>query len=46
MTIGSVAFDPSANQPRLSEVHGVQSPGEEFMEAVFNSTPDQIQRGD
>ncbi len=42
MTIGSMAFDPSANRPRLSEVHGVQSAGQEFMEAVFNSTPDQV----
>jgi hypothetical protein len=42
MTIGNVAFDPGANQPRLSAVHGVESPGDEFMEAVFNSTPGQV----
>ncbi|HEX4145804.1 MAG TPA: hypothetical protein VHY91_20025 [Pirellulales bacterium] len=42
MTTGNTPFDPGANQPRLSDVHGVQSPGDDFMEAVFNSTPDQI----
>jgi hypothetical protein len=42
MTMGSVAFDPSANQPRMSAVHGVEGVGPAVMEAVFNSTPDQI----
>jgi hypothetical protein len=41
MTIGPIAFDPGA-PPRLSNVHGVESPGEEFMAAVFNATPNQI----
>jgi hypothetical protein len=42
MTVGNLPFDPGANQPRLSDVHGVEAPGEEFMEAVFNSSPEQI----
>ena len=42
MTVGNLPFDPGANQPRLSDVHGVEAPGEGFMEAVFNSTPEQI----
>ena len=42
MTIGAVPFDPNNSQPRLSPVHGVEGPGEDFMRAVFDSTPDQI----
>jgi hypothetical protein len=42
MTVGAVAFDPSANRPRLSNVHGVQNAGRDFMQAVFSATPDQI----
>ncbi|HTU27446.1 MAG TPA: hypothetical protein VMF30_18695, partial [Pirellulales bacterium] len=42
MTIGNVPFDPTANQPHLSPVHGVEAPGKEFMDAVFDSSPDQV----
>ena len=43
MTIGSVAFDPVANQPRLSDVHGVQStPARNSWKRSSIRRPDQI----
>ncbi len=39
MTLGNVPRDPSANRPRLSEVPGVDQPGDEFMKTVFGLNP-------
>ena len=36
MTIGNVPQNPFAMEPRLSEVEGVDQPGEQFMRAVFS----------
>lgn len=42
LTIGSVPFDFSGAQPRISEVDGVDRPGQNFMETVFGLTPGQV----
>ncbi|HTM54058.1 MAG TPA: hypothetical protein VL175_08520 [Pirellulales bacterium] len=42
LTVGSVPFDLSGGQPRISEVDGVDRPGQEFMETVFGLTPGQL----
>jgi hypothetical protein len=39
MTMGNVPRDPSANRPRLSEVSGVDQPGDEFLKTVFELSP-------
>ena len=42
MTMGNVPFDPQQSEPRLSPVHGVEAPGQAFMDAVFGSEPGQV----
>lgn len=42
LTTGNVPQDPFASQPRLSDVDGVEYPGEAFMKAVFALSPGEI----
>jgi len=42
LTVGSVPMDFSGGQPRISEVDGVDRPGQDFMETVFGLTPGQL----
>jgi hypothetical protein len=42
LTTGNVPQDPFGSQPRLSEVDGVEHPGEAFMKAVFGLSPGEI----
>ena len=42
MTYGSVPADASASPPKLSEVEGVDMPGEAFMRTVFGLKQDGI----
>ena len=42
LTIGNVPFDPSASQPRISQVEGVEHAGEAFMQAVFDLAPGEV----
>lgn len=37
MTMGNTPYDFESSEPRLSAVHGVEAPGQEFMQAVFSS---------
>jgi hypothetical protein len=38
----NVPQDPSGSLPRISQVDGVEHPGDEFMETVFNLSPGEI----
>jgi hypothetical protein len=42
LTVGSVPLDFSGGQPRISDVDGVERPGQEFMETVFGLSPGQL----
>ncbi|HEX3726035.1 MAG TPA: hypothetical protein VHV08_07315 [Pirellulales bacterium] len=42
MTLGSVPFDTTGGQPRLSQIPGVEYPGETFMKDVFSLSPDEV----
>jgi hypothetical protein len=42
LTSGNVPFDPSGSEPRISQVEGVEYPGEDFMKAVFALSPGEI----
>jgi hypothetical protein len=42
LTVGSVPFDFSGGQPRISEVDGVERPGQAFMETVFGLSQGQL----
>lgn len=42
LSIGNVPFDPSAMQPRISQVEGVTNPGDAFMETVFKLAPGEV----
>ena len=35
--MGNTPYDFESSEPRLSAVHGVEAPGQEFMQAVFSS---------
>ncbi len=42
LTTGNVPQDPFGSQPRISEVDGVEHPGEAFMKTVFGLSPGEI----
>lgn len=42
MTIGLTPYDPESSEPRLSPVHAVEGAGDEFMNAVFGSSPGEV----
>ncbi len=42
MTTGNTPYDPESSAPRLSNVHGVDAAGEEFMKTVFDMSPGEV----
>ena len=43
MTTGNTPYDPESSTPRLSNVHGVDAAGEDFMKTVFGLSPGEVQ---
>lgn len=42
LSTGNVPLDPTGSEPRISQVDGVEYPGDDFMKAVFDLSPGQV----